>query len=227
MNRSLAVARMHLVDRRTIFAAPAGLLALVLAINLAIWCFVPRDGRHTGGVASIYIFVICLASLAVVRGFPFALGMGSSRRAFSLGTALVGGLVSVVFGTVIWLLGILEEHTGGWGVGGHFFSFGWLSDANLPLRWLVVTMPFLAMFALGGAVAAVFLRWRIPGLFVSVLVVILLSGLVVIGLTWRHDWHNAQSWFTGLTPLTVCGWLTIVTLTCGLLGWSVLRRTSL
>ncbi len=73
MNRAVAVARMHLVDRMTLFVMPLGILAAAFVANLLIWLAVPEDSRTTGALMSIYCFVLAAAVLAVLKGLPFAL----------------------------------------------------------------------------------------------------------------------------------------------------------
>ena len=86
LNRALAVAHMHLVDRVTLFVMPFAICGSAFVINIVLWTFVPVDGRNTGAASSLHFFVLAAAILAVLRGLPFALGMGASRRAFVLGT---------------------------------------------------------------------------------------------------------------------------------------------
>ena len=109
--RAIAVMRMHLTDQVTLLLMPLGVLASAFALNIVIWRFVPPDGRQTGGAVSIYSFVAAAALYAVVRGLPFALGMGSSRRAFTYGTLLTGGtgyLVGTVLGVIV--LGLIQTY---------------------------------------------------------------------------------------------------------------------
>lgn len=227
MSRALAVTRMHFVDRRTLFGAPAGILATIVAINAVVWMFVARGGRETGGAVSVYCFVLAIALLSVVRGLPFVLGMGVSRRAFALGTLWAAGLLALVFGAAMTALSMIERATDGWGAGGHLFYFSWM-DSSGPLGWwLVLTMPFVTVFAMGSAAGSIYLRWRMPGMFVTALATILLGGGVAILVTSQHAWGSLADWIVGRTPFEVVGLALAAVVVFGAVAWEALRKTAL
>jgi hypothetical protein len=227
MNRSLAVTRMHLVDKRTLFGMPGAILALIVVINAIIWIYVPRGGRHTGGAASAYLFVAAIAALAVARGMPFALGMGASRRAFALGTLTMSAILALVFGTSLFALGLIEKATGGWGAGGHFFFYSWMNSSGPVVWWILVTVPFLTMAAIGGAISTIYLRWHVAGMFVTSLAVVLVLGIGAILLTAQHSWISFGDWFGDRSPLSIAGLFAAIAVAFAALAWTTLRRTAL
>jgi hypothetical protein len=226
MSRALAVAHMHLVDRLTLFVMPFAICAAAFAVNLVVWQFVPVDGRSTGGGASLHVFVLAAAALAVVRGLPFALGMGASRRAFVVGTGLTGLVLAALMGTVWAILRQVEELTNGWGRHGHFFDFAWMHRSSWGVVWLMLMVSIGACFALGAAVASIWSRFGTPGLVIgaplAVLVLGGLSGLVSV----QHWWSNVWSWFGDQTPLSATGWLALAVVVLTASSWATLRRVS-
>ena len=100
MTNIVKVAKLHLVDRFSYTWLVWGVLAIAFVVNLAIFAVLPVDqtaeGNFTGGLASIYIFMIVIGVQAAAKLLPFALTLGVSRRTYYLGTvALVVGLCAV------------------------------------------------------------------------------------------------------------------------------------
>jgi hypothetical protein len=226
MNRATAVMKMHLVDRLTLVVLPLGILAASFVINLVIWLPLPQDGRQTGGAVSIFVFVLAAAMFAVVRGLPFALGMGASRRSFAIGTALTGGVLAVGFGTLYVLLGGLESLTNGWGLHGTFFDFSWFHRSVWPARWAMLVVSFLASWLLGTALAALWPRWGMVALVLGGPAVIVVGGGGFALITWQKWWDSVGSWFSGLTPVTSTGWLVLASAALATMTWASLRRVS-
>jgi hypothetical protein len=69
MKTLLNVARYHLVERITYVALPWGTTAFAFLVNLAIAAQVPSDvdGYYTGGLLSIYVFLLVCGALSMTR----------------------------------------------------------------------------------------------------------------------------------------------------------------
>lgn len=224
LNRSIAVMRMHLVDRVTLFVLPLAIVASSFFINAVIWTLVPVDGRSTGGAASLHVFVLIAAQFAVSRGLPFAMGMGSTRRAFALGTGLTGLVLAGIMGTIYLALQAAERATGGWWLQGNFFHFPWFDQASWPVIWLLFVVSIAAAFALGAWISGAYARWGMPALVVGGPLAVLLGGGAVALVTWRDWWGEVGSWFAAQTPLSTTGWCALLTLALAAATWSTLRR---
>ena len=223
MNRALAVTRMHMVDHLTLFALPVGILASAFLINLGVWTVVAEDGRQTGGIASIYCFLVVVGALAVVRGLPFAMGLGSSRRAFTAGTMVTGLVLGILFGTLCLAMQVIEHASHGWGLEGHFFWFSWFGT-NWALTWLLFMVSLIASFALGGLAGSVVGRFQMWTVIIGGPALILVGGGLAILVTWRHWWDDIFGWFGDMTPATTTLWCAVLALACAALSWVVLRR---
>ncbi|MCW2787391.1 MAG: hypothetical protein JWP74_3908 [Marmoricola sp.] len=226
MNRAVAVMKMHLVDRLTLVVLPLGILASSFAINVLIWLPMDADGRRTGGSVSTFIFVLAAGMFAVIRGLPFALGMGATRRSFAVGTAMTGAVLSAAYGTLYLVLQGVESLTNGWGLHGVFFDWAWFDRSVWPARWLVVVAAFFGSWVLGTAIAALWSRWGTPALVIGGPGLVLLGGGAVAVLTWQHWWHQVGSWFSSQTPMTSTGWLVVGSAALAVATWASLRRVS-
>jgi hypothetical protein len=123
MKTLVNVARYHLVDRIAYVALPWGILAFSFLINLAIAAMAPTQpgGMYTGGLITIYVFLLICGVLSMTRELPFGLMLGVSRRGYYLGTALLVLALGIVYGLALTALQALERASGGWGSSLHYF----------------------------------------------------------------------------------------------------------
>jgi hypothetical protein len=89
MNTLVNVGRYHLVDRFTWVAMPWGIMAFSFLVNIGVSLAAPAGshGIFTGGLASLYVFLLLCGALTMTRALPFGM-MGISRRAYYADTAL-------------------------------------------------------------------------------------------------------------------------------------------
>jgi hypothetical protein len=227
----LGVVRIQLVNWRYGYGMPLAILAMVLGINLALFATIgdaaPPEGRTTGAVMSIYI-VFGVGYLQVItQSFPFALGLGVTRRAFYAGTALLAAVEALGFGALVLLLSALERATGGWGIGLRFFLLDFLVVDHPLLQWLVYAVPFAALSALGIFTGVVFKRWGQVGVYATTLVpLVALSGAAVL-VTWMGWWPELGGWFAGQTTTALfAGYPLVLALLLGGAGWLAIRRAT-
>jgi hypothetical protein len=227
MNRALAVTRMHLTDRLTIFGMPPAILAASFTVNVLIYAAEPPHSRSSGGLSAIYIVLIVVAVMLTARGMSFALSMGASRRAFALGTGLMGALLAAAFGVLLLVLNRVEVATDGWWLHSHFFTFRWLAEHSLVSAWLLGTLAFLAVFLLGAFASTIWLRWKSVGMFVGIVAAVLGFGGSAVLVTWLHAWASVGHWFAGLTPLTAAGWVALLCVPLAGASYLTLRRVAI
>jgi hypothetical protein len=231
VNRVLPVVRLQLVHYRFGMGLPVGILALVLGLNLALFASmgdaIPPDGRQTGGLVSIYIVVGVGYLQTMTQLFTFALGMGVTRRAFYAGVSALVVVEAAGFGTLVWLLGLVERGSGGWGLGLRFFRLDFLTVADPLLQWLVYAVPFLAFAAVGVFFGVVFKRWGQPGVFaVCVLGGVAIVALVVL-VTLRSGWPAVGGWFVGQpVPALFAGYPLALAGLLAAASWFALRRAT-
>jgi hypothetical protein len=231
MRRVLDVARIQTVNWPWVLAWPVGLLALILVFNIVLFGAIgdaaPSDGRSTGALMSIYFVMLVVHLQTMTQVFPFALGMGVTRRAFYAGTALLVTAQAAAYGVVLTALGLVESATGGWGVGVRFFGLSFLVQSNVIGQWLVYTVPFLAVSWIGIFMGVVFKRWGQPGVYtVGVGSGLLFGGLAVL-ITWQGWWPAVGSFFISQSTLVLLTvYPLLIALVLGGAGWLAIRRAT-
>ena len=85
--------------------------------------------------------------------------MSISRTTFYLATSLVTIGASIAFGLGIYLLSLLEQATGGWGMHLHFFRLAFMNTGNPVTQILVYVVPFLVLGFIGTCYAVILRRW--------------------------------------------------------------------
>jgi hypothetical protein len=231
MNQALAVVRLQLVNWRFGLGIPLGILALVLVINLVLFGSIgdaiPPDGRATGGVLSLYITFGVGYLQTMTQLFTFALGLSVTRRAFYAGVVLLVVVEALGFGAVLLLLKLVEQTTGGWGMGLKFFTLDFLTVADPALQWLVFTVPLLAFAALGVFAGVVFKRWGQTGVYVMTIAVAVVLAAATVLITWRGWWPEVGGWFAGQPIASLfAGYPLVLALLLGAGGWLAIRRAT-
>jgi len=237
-NRIGAAFKLHFANPMTVVTLPLMIFAFIFAVNWIIWLIVnlaaSEEGTEgmTSGTswsgASMFIFVwlLVLAVQAMNRTFHFALGFGTTRRDYFLGTvaallALCAGW-AVVFG----ILAGLEELTGGWGLGGHMFAVQYFGSDGPFVRVWYVFLVMLFFAALGLIAGALFVRWRQLGLigFFAAFALVLVAAFGTIALT--DSWERVGRFFAGLGFAGTYPLLLVPVAIAGGLGYLALRRAT-
>jgi hypothetical protein len=227
-----SVIRLHFTNPMTLVVTPFIVLGSIFVLNLAIWLIIAISSpagtdlsqgfSYSGASAWIFFYLAVVAIQAMNNTFRLALGYGSTRRDFYLGSSLVFVALSVAFTAAITILGLLEDATHGWGLGGRMFTpvyFG----TDWGERITVILCLFLLFTFTGSAFGAVFVRWGRNGLLVFggiLLAIIVLIGLVIALL---QAWAEFGSWLGANAPLGLALWSLVPTVVFGIAGFFVLR----
>jgi len=229
MKTLVNVARYHLVDRMTYVAVPWAILAFSFLINLAIAALAPPPpgGIYTGGLVSIYIFLLICGVLSMTRELPFGLMLGVSRRVYYLGTALLVLALGIAYGLALTVLQALERASGGWGYSLHYFRVPWIMDGPWYQTW-VTSFVLLALFFLYGVwYGLVYRRWNVVGLVAFAIAQMLVVLAVVAAVTLTHSWAAFGHFFTTVQAPALTGVLAALTIVLGLGGFSTIRRATI
>lgn len=229
-SRVAAAARVQLLLQPRIQLTSWLVLTLSFAVNLAIFSMVsPHPSREatTGGFLPIYIFPLIFTMQAVVQVFPLASGLGLSRRAFTLAATVLATIQAVVYGTILFVLTLIERATGGWGVHMRFFDYPGFLTGNRAVQLVMFIVAFGVVEFLGFALGAIYQRWGLSGEIVILTSVGVIVALAVLLVTWQHRWGGVLGWFGDRSVLTAAVGLPLL-LTLVLLGggWRVLRRAT-
>lgn len=117
MNRAFKVARLQLANKWTLIGIPLVILAAGILVSLAIFTFIPGGSEKFSGAGQAplwYFFAVGIQSLTLT--FPFSQGLSVSRRAYYIGTVGLVLVLTLLWGVLYYLLGLLEDATNGWGV---------------------------------------------------------------------------------------------------------------
>ncbi|MEV4759463.1 ABC transporter permease [Micromonospora sp. NPDC049559] len=230
MNRVLAVTRMQLVNWPVTLGWPWGILMASFLANLAIfWSIADTTDQpqSTGAVMSIYIVLLVGYGQVITQFFPFALGLGVTRRAFYAATLLLLVAESLLYGVLLYLCRLLEAATGGWGLSLRFFALPFLVDDNPVAQILIYAVPFTVLGAIGMCSALVFKRWGVNGLFVLGFATIVLGGGAIAWVSWQRHWAAIGHWFADQSALTLfAGWPVPLTLVLAGIGYLTIRRAT-
>jgi hypothetical protein len=229
MNTLVNVGRYHLIDRFTWLALPWGIMAFSFLVNIGVALAVPTSSRgiYTGGLVSLYVFMLLCGSLSMTRSLPFGLMMGISRRTYYAGTALLVLTLGVVYGLGLTLLQVVERATDGWGLNLHYFRIPWIMDGPWYETWLTSFVLLVAFVLYGMWYGLVFRRWSVPGLVTFVAAQIVVALLAVVAVSATHSWSGVGHFFTTVTALALTGVLAVIALAMGFGGLTTVRRVTI
>src|SRR5579863_1147008 len=210
MTTLLKVGRFHLVDRFSYTAMPWSVLAIAFVISVAI-ADAERGGGSaqiaTGAVSAIYVFFFAVGILNISQSLPFAFALGVSRRSYYAGTAMLAVSLATVYGFALALLQVVEQASGGWWIGLHFFRVAYILPGPWYLTWLTSLVLLTLMFVCGMWVGLIHRRWGILGLLA--LAVALGSALTVgvVAISNAKAWPSFGQFFTTLSTAGLTGLL--------------------
>ncbi len=193
MKHALNVAKLHLNKPQAMFMTPAFIVALVLIVSALISLALQRAGLDSsspeyaagargnmGMVWSLPGFLIYYGVQATATTLPFALALGSTRRAHVLGTAIANLILSAYVAAIMLVLLWIELATGHWFVGVYALDNYVFGSGN---SWILVSTVFLGVFvstSIGGAFGAVWVRYGSKGPTVVALALALVLAVLIL-----------------------------------------------
>ncbi len=228
MNRIVNVLRLHLKGWSYWFLVPWMIVLSSFVINLIIATFIGgKTAIYTGGLSSIYIYMLVLGGIVVRDTFSFALGFSVRRRDYYLGTLVMVVGISAVSAVLIWLLSIVENSlVPGWGLSLHFFHLPYLNDGPLAEQLWIYFVVMLCMFLLGFMPGAVFQRYRSYGLYGLAAVVLLPATVLGFAATRFNWWGTIFGWFARQSAFDLASWTLLPIAICVLGSYVFLRRAA-
>lgn len=221
---------LQLTNPMTLIGWPLMILGFIYVLNLAIYGLVATatSGASAvgvnGGVGFIWIYTLVMAVQSVNQTFPLALGFGATRRDYLLGTGALFTLLSLGYATLIATLALAERAVGYWGVGLRFF------DTSPDFSWFELflgTFFLLLLFAaIGGATAAVYVRWKATGMYVFWAGLIVLLVAVGFLLTWTESWGAVGDFFSTAGVLGTLAWSLVISALAAIAAYLILRKAT-
>ncbi|MFD0617200.1 hypothetical protein ACFQZR_06960 [Paenibacillus sp. GCM10027629] len=202
MNRSIGVMKMHLRDKLGYLYLPWIICLGSFSVNLLIGGLIQEEkGFYSGGVMSIFVYMLVAGIVVVPQTIPFALGLGVRRSDYFTGTASTLTLLSFVFSIVLSLLSWIEAATSGWGVKLGFFHLPYLYAGSYLQQFLVFFFIMLMLSFWGFIIACYHRRFGKVGTFTLFIVLFLLSSLFSFYMTYFGDWMAVFQWFADKTAM--------------------------
>lgn len=221
------VARLHLVDRYSYTWLVWGVLMFAFAVNLVIFAVLPLtqpEGNYTGGLITIYLFLLVIGVQSATKFLPFALTLGVSRRTYYVGTvALVVGLCAL-YSMVLTVLWWIEGLTNGWGLQVHFFRVPWILDGPWYQVLLTNFVLLSAVFLFGLWSGLVYRRFALIGsvVFFAALTLLLVGAAILI--TWAEAWPQVGRFLVDLNIVNASLLVALVAAVVSLGGYLTIRR---
>ncbi|WP_350348668.1 hypothetical protein ABIQ69_01690 [Agromyces sp. G08B096] len=230
------IVRLHAVNPSIFFGVPWIILGAAWAISVIIALIITSAGaphedvregmRYSWAVISPQWYLVVVGVQAIAYTFSFALGFGTTRRDYWLGTALMFVFVAVEMAAGIATLVLIEQATGGWWVGAAMFDSLWYGQQG----WLVdfytaFAMQMLVLF-IGASVTTIYMRWRMRGMLVLMFSVIaLLLGFIAV-VTLSGWWPQVMAWFVDIGIVGVFTLILGLAVVSAVTGYLVIRRAT-
>ncbi|MFS0724552.1 hypothetical protein [Paenibacillus sp. 1P07SE] len=224
MNRSVKIISLHLRNPFLLAGLPWVIVFSSFLINLLI-SFYLEDAMYTGGLAALFIIIFVTGITIVPQTFPLALGLGATRRDYFIGTVLTGLLMGVFSTVVVTLLGAIEQASGSWGTGLHFFHLPYLHDGSLIQQLILFLLLYMFFFFCGLAIAAVYRRYGRSSLLIALLAALVLGTLLSYYMTEMGWWMDFFHWFARHTAFELSLWTLPLSLVMALCCFLLLRRS--
>jgi hypothetical protein len=259
MNRIVSVMVMHFRDRGTWFLVPAGVLsaAFVICLFIALSIVLLLGGTtpvYTGALAAFYFVMLVEATRTVIGTFPFAVGFGTRRKDYLLGTLVWGGTVCAVWAILLGLLSLIEANViRNWGMGLHFFHLPFFSDgsllrqfcwsyyhdmrcaqsdpnylsAGLPLgQFWVYFVLLLFMYLLGLLLGSIYQRFGRVGEYIFSGIAFLFLSVFLLASTYWNWWGAIFGWLAQQSAAVLVLWLVPLIVLFALASYALLRKAT-
>lgn len=228
MNRILNVVALMTKDKMSWFFLPWIIVGSSFVINIIIAILIGgKSPIYTGGMSSIYIYMLVVGALCVAGPFPLALGFSARRRDYYLGTTGLAIAISAAWATVLWVLSIIEGHLiPNWDLDLHFFHLPYLSDGSPLAQLWVFFVAMLLMFFLGFVPASIYQRFGRTGMYILFGAAGLFVTLFSFFSTYLTWWPSIGTWLVHQTALDLAWWLVPVIAVCALASYMLLRKAT-
>lgn len=222
------VINIHRRDRWSWLYIPSIILSSSFLVNLVISLLINNDEKfYTGGVTSIFVYMLVVGILVVAQTFPFAIGMSLTRKDYFFGTALMGLAANLSIALLMCIFAYLENMSNGWGNRFHFFHFPYLNEGTFFEQLAMYIILFNFLFFLGFFIGSFARRFGGKGLLIFGLAVFLIGSIVVLLFHQFLVWPDIFKWFGSQTAAGLSYWLLPFILISMAISFLLLRRTSI
>jgi hypothetical protein len=225
MNRVSGIIRTHLTDKWGWILIPWLVLASSFVVNLFV-AGLSGEVIYTGGVASIFIYMLVLGIVIVAQTFPFIIGFGSRRKDYFLGTAATIVIISAIFALILCMLARIEVQSGNWGVNLHFFNIPYISDGSAIGSYWVQFSFMTHLFFTGFFIACLYRKFGRNGFFLFSIVLFVILSISVYLINIRDGWNAIFNWLGEISAVELATGLFLLTLVYLGLSYGLLRKAT-
>ena len=218
------VMRTHFIDFWLWLMVPFIVLMSSFVVNFVISMSI--GSFTTGGLLSIYGFVMSVGIAVIPMNFSFSLSFGIRRKDYFLGTISLFFLFSLIDSIALTLLREIEQLTSGWGTGLHFFDIPFLSSLSFLHLALLNFVVISHMFIFGFFISSIARRYGKLVLTSLLLLIFILLGVGSVLVTYWRYWDEFGRWV--MTYQTDILWfLAPLTLLYAFLSYVWLRKSTI
>jgi hypothetical protein len=185
-----------------------------------------EDKIYTGGVASIFIYMMVLGITSVGQTFPFLIGFGARRKDYFLGTTATITIISIASSFILLLLGYIEMQSEGWGVELHFFHLPYIGDGSVLSRTWVLFSFMIHLFFLGFAISCIHRKFGRNGLYAFFILTGIILTLSSYLITQYGDWKAIIDWFGETSAAQIASGSFVLTLVYVWFSYLMLRKAT-
>jgi hypothetical protein len=216
MSAIISATKLHLNKREATFVVPLYIAAMVAVISVLISLLFLRSGSlpgtsgwiqgsmsNPGILYALAGFLVYLGVQSVATTFPFALTLGSTRKAFVLGTLLWDVITAAYLTVVFGALTLLEVATNHWFAGYYVFDIYVLGAGDLGRLIPIVFLGTLSLLSIGGVFGASWVRFGARGpqaLAIALVIVIVVALIIVLPLA-AAAIANFQLWWLAVAAI--------------------------
>lgn len=234
MNHALKVAKLHMNKPQAMFSVPAQIVGMVLIVSMIISFALQRAGldptapeyaagarNNMGMVWSLPGFLIYYGVQAVATTLPFALALGTTRRAHVIGTAISNLILSAYIAVIMLVLLWVELATNHWFFGVYALDNYALGSGN---AWILVPTVFLGVFvctSIGGVFGALWVRYGSKGPTIASLALATVLALLLLAFV-----PQAMQIIDAITLPLLAGIAVAIAAICLVGTWLALRHAA-
>jgi hypothetical protein len=202
------------------------ILGCSFLVNVIIAGAVNDEPIYTGGVASVYIYMLIMGLLTLNHTYSFALGFSMRRKDYFLGTLITALLSSSLTTIFLSLLSFMENYLNGWGVELYFFHLPYLNDGNIFIQSWVIFMILIHFYYLGFVITSVYRRFGFRGMVIFAIISLLAGSIFSAICTYFSWWSIIFTKIISYTAFQLSWGLGVLSLIYIFIAYLLLRRAT-
>ncbi|WP_210604934.1 hypothetical protein [Brevibacterium oceani] len=227
-NRTLGVIRLQFTNTQTFVWVPVLVLGGMWLITLIVYWIISASGvdgpMYSGGSQAPLWYFAVVGAQAMNLTFYFSQAMSLTRREFYVGSLLAATMSAVGVSAVFVALGLIEQATNGYGIGGYFAYLPWVWASGPLAAGVIYFVLTMLWFVLGFWFAIVNKRFGALILTLSLIVIALVLLAGAAWLSFNQSWGELWMWLANTQAIGLACWALGLTAVFALGSYLTLRR---